>query len=587
MIPIDALTLGHLARELDVKLADGKINKIQQPGHFELLLHLWVGGEAGRQKLYINIEPQYAFAALLDDTRFLSFPETAPNFCMVLRKHLTGARIREIKTLPDERVLNFSLENYNELGQFVRLVLSIELMGKHSNIILYDEELEIIIACAHGVSEQMSRLREVSVGYPYIPPPRPAKPLFSRITRSAFLGIVQDTAAHSGMDSQALATAMVSHYAGVGTALLKDLFTAYPEPEAAYAALQDLYRGERLHPALKRDKSAFSLLPAHDGDPAWEDQPSINAMIRDCFLGQVRRDRLQKQRQQFLQIVKQQEKKLLDRLEELDKTDADAVARLKKAGDLLMLAASQQQAFTGSRMTLEDYDSGQPMEIELDPQQTLTENAQAYYRRYKKALTRQQFAEDAREKLNHALSFVETVRQAIALAAAPDDLEAVREDMIAQGWLKPESANRKNKGKEAASQPLSLTSSDGLTMYVGRNNLQNDLIIRKVGHPDDIWCHAHLIPGSHVLIKTRKQEAVPVRTLEEAGMLAAYYSQARESVNVPIVYTRLRYVRKIPESYPGHVNYTHEQSFNITPDPERINPLLLPGTPREPSADTP
>lgn len=568
MQPIDALTLHHLAGELDLKLADGKINKIQQASHHELLLHLWVGGEVGRQKLYINIRPEYAFCALIEDSSFLNFPEQAPNFCMVLRKHLLSARIQRVETLPDERVLNIRMDNYNELGQHVQLVLSLELMGKNSNIILYDEELKMIIGCAHGVSEEMSRQREVSVGYPYVPPPRPAKVPIRFANRCEVTDYMESAWATHHDSAETLTKA----YSGIGRATLGDLFTYHTDADEAYDAMMALFQGVHLYPAIKRDYSRYSLLPQHQTETDWMPIHSINAMIREFYLRHLLEDRLKARKQQFRQVLKAQEKKLQKRRQELEKSQPDVIEMLRKSGDLLTIAHSQGIHPTGNKIEMTDYATGEPIAIEIDPTLSLGENAQVYYRRYKKAQSRQAVADQTAHQLETTLAFLQELYSAVDLAMSQSDLDSIREDLEAQGWMKPLESKRKG-NRKLQSEPLSVVSSDGLTILVGKNGLQNDQLAGKLSRPDDLWLHVHLIPGSHVLIRAEKQE-VPDRSLEEAATLAAYFSKARGSVNVPVVYTKAQYVRKIPNSYPGHVNYTHEKAINVTPDETVVQKLL-------------
>jgi predicted ribosome quality control (RQC) complex YloA/Tae2 family protein len=569
MQPIDALTLHHFAGELDVKLADGKVNKVQQASHHELLLHLWVGGEAGRQKLYINIRPEYAFCALLEETSFLTFPQKAPNFCMVLRKHLLSARIKRVVTLADERVLNIEMENYNELGQQVQLVLSLELMGKNSNIILYDEELKLILGCAHGVSEEMSRKREISVGYPYVPPPRPVTLPLRFAAQHEVIEVIKS----AWETQQPVEDALTKAYSGVGKAILADVFQYHTEADKAYEVIQDLFQGIHLYTAVKRDKSRFSLLANHQQEADWEPTGSINRMIQHYFMSHFLENLLKGEKQQFRQILKAQEKKLTKRRQELEKTSPEAIEALKKAGDLLTIAYSQQASTTGSRITVTDFETGDPIELELDPHLNLSENAQQYYRRYKKAQARQIMANEQTAQLENALQFIEELYAALDRANSPEEMTGIREDMEVQGWIKPLTEPRKKEARKPPSRPITVMSSDGFAIYVGQNGVQNEQIVGKLSRVDDVWLHAYLIPGSHVLVKADKQE-IPDQTLVEAASLAAYYSQARGSVNVPVVYTRSQYVRKIPNSYPGHVNYTHEKAINVTPEADLIERLL-------------
>ncbi len=569
MQPLDALTLWHYAAELDVKLADGKINKIQQPSHHELLLHLWVGGQASRQKLYINIRPEYAFCALVEDSSFVTVPALAPNFCMVLRKHLTSARITRVSALPDERVLNIEMDNYNELGQEVQLVLSLELMGKNSNIILYHSDINMIIGCAHGVSEHMSREREISVGYPYMPPPKPPRHPIRTIVESEFVSMVSQ----ANQQQTDPAERLTREFVGTGKAVLTDVLTAYPDPYQAYRAFKDLVAGDHLSPMIRRDFSRFSLVPAHQQDPDWMPMGSLTKLVQTYYLHHLLTQRLSQKRTQLSQALLAQKKKVQKRLQELERSSPEVIERLKTMGDLLTIAHSQQQTTPGNRIELQEFSSGESIAIELDPTLSLLENAQLYYRRYKKAQARQQMAMETGEQLTYAQDYMETLLVAVQNATQETELDEIRQDMVQQGWVKPLETQKKGQ-KQQRAMPLSLVSSDGFTILVGRNGLQNDMIVGKLSRTEDLWLHTHLIPGSHVLIKSEKR-AIPDSTLAEAAMVAVYYSQGRDSVNVPVVYTEARYVRKIPNSYPGHVTYTHEKSVNMTVDPEVINRLMV------------
>jgi len=572
MQPIDALTLKHLGAELDIKLCDGKIHKIQQPSHYEILLHLWVGGDAGRQKLYINVHPQFSFCALLEDTDFLSMPSQPPSFCMLLRKHLTSARITRVETLSDERVLNIHVDNYNELGQAVELVLSIELMGKNSNVILFDKSLNMIMACAHGVSEAMSRFREVSIGYPYVPPPRPDKTPFRFAPRCDVTDVIESTLTLGQNPAVALSHA----YTGIGRATWEDVLTAFPDADQAYDAMVALMNGTQLCPSVRDDLSAFSLLEAKRNEPGWNPVGSLSRMISAYFVVQLVRVQLGQRRHRLQQVLTAQTQRLKKRLNELEKTDEVAMQLFKKKGDLLTIAESQQVAFSGHSIELEDYDTGEPMKIDIAPGKSLSDNAQSYYRKYKKGVNRIKQATVQSQSLQHQLDYLAEESSNLSQATNNEEIKALETDLIAAGWLAAPVTDRKKKqAKPDAPKLKTFTSSDGFTVIVGTSGLQNDYLVGKLARGEDVWLHVHLMPGAHVLVKTDKKP-LSNQTLLEAAVLAVWYSGARDSVNVPVVYTQARYVRKIPGSYPGHVTYTHEQAVNVRAEREILAKFLAP-----------
>jgi predicted ribosome quality control (RQC) complex YloA/Tae2 family protein len=564
MQPLDAVALNHLAQELNASLSGSKINKIQQASHFEIILSVWLPstGPHRRQKLYINIEAENPVCALFEELSWLHFPEQAPNFCMVLRKHLTAARITEIASIPDDRVINIFLDNFNELGQAVTLLLSIELMGKHSNIILVDTEINMILGCAHGVSEEMSRYREISVGYPYRPPPKPERASIHTLTLDAWR-------AFSSHPSMSLADAITQTYYGVGKWVIEQIGGSEDSPEQQFEKFRAYLSGCGLSPTLL-EAGGFSLVGLGTGQA----YTSLNAMVCVAFSRKIVGKRLQQGQARLSTVLKQQLKKVAARVQELEKTDHALMESLKHTGDLLTLAVSQtQKMYPGqTRLEMTDYASNLPVSISLKPSLTVSQNAQAYYKRYKKGQARILQAKQTKAQLDMTQSHLDEILAGVARAQTQEELDLLEKDCIEAGWLKSKPTLKKQTPKKS---PFSqYTTQDGFRVWVGKSAKQNDLLVGKLSYGDDYWLHTHLMPGSHVLLKPDKRE-VSLETLFEACLLAAYFSNGRGSVNVPVIYTRAKFVRKIPNSYPGHVSYTHEEALNVTPDPDALERLLL------------
>lgn len=583
MQQLDAVTLKALASELQSLLDNAKVSKVQHPSAHEFLITFW-GGASRPDNLnlfYIQLNPEAPFCVLTQpkhrqETVLHTFDKPTA-LCMLLRKHLNGASLQAVRTLPGERVLDLVFENFNELGNRVRLVLSLELMGKHSNMIFYDEVQGVILAVAHGVSEVMSSHRELAAGLPYAPPPKPpGKRLLSTMTFEAFADLwwqkpVGDSGSHF----------LNANLAGFGQKMLDDVLVHTQEPKAVYQQLTRLENGEDLPPAVSKDRQRFTLV--NPTQPAqWEPCSSVNGMVAHYFIGHLRETRMKRRSQQLTLLLEQQEKKLIRREKELVPISDTEIEALQATGDRLLAAFSAREVpetvpASKGQVTVTRYEDGAPWVIEIDPTCTWIENAQIYYRRAKKAKARKDAYQQMADSINAEKSYLSDLKVLVSQADTLAELDAIEADMAEAGYAKKSGkASSAGNGKKKADDlngVLCLRSSDGLEILLGKSGQGNDAIVGKLSRSDDLWLHVHLMPGSHVLVRSGK-EAIPDQTLLEAATLAAYYSSARNSANVPVIYTQSKHVRKIPQSYPGHVNYKQEKTVFITPDPQLLESLL-------------
>jgi len=611
MQQLDAITLRALARELQTLLDNAKVSKVQHPSAHEFLITFWGGPDRPEHLnlLFIQLNPEAPFCALTDtkrrqDTALHSF-EKPTALCMLLRKQLHGASLKAVRTLPAERVLELVFENYNELGNKVRLVLSLELMGKHTNMLLYDEVQGVLLAVAHGVSEVMSQYRELAAGLPYAPPPKPpGKQLLSAMTEGDFLNFIAQKS-----PDEALSRFLNANLAGFGQRMLEDSLALGSEPKAIFQRLNALENGEDLHPAISVNGERFTLVKQADAGQ-WQALPNVNAMVGEYFTTHWRTMRVHRHRQQLTQILERQLKKLQQREKELEPGSADEIQTLQATGDRLLAAVSAREVPeypSAQKGTVEllDYATGDPQKIAIDPSCGWVENAQIYYRRAKKAKARRDIYEQISAALHAEREYIDTLIQLVCQAETVADLTALEADVAQVGTFRlelngkeaPEPVsgakagskkshknNLKDKKKAAKGKPekqksaafggvASFTSSDGLEILLGKSGQGNDAIVGKLSRTDDLWLHVHQMPGSHVLVRTGKGD-VPDQSLLEAAMLAVHFSSARNSLNVPVIYTQSKFVRKIPHSYPGHVNYRQEQTVFITPEAEVVDRLL-------------
>jgi predicted ribosome quality control (RQC) complex YloA/Tae2 family protein len=661
MQQLDAITLYHLANEWQYWLAGSKISKIQHPSAYEFLITLWGGANRPDKltSLYFYINPQLPFCTLVSNQHkknALLHQFSQPTaLCMLLRKHLHGATILSVSTLTAERVLNIVMTNENELGQRVQLLLTIEFMGKHSNLVLCQTSLDsnllsTIVAVAHGVSEKMSRYRELAPGLPYIPPPVPAeKRLFTETTLQHFIALY----AHKP-ETMSPVSFLNANFRGLGKQfteiLLQDCLPAAPEKEhheevvawlnKIYQRLADALKPlpillaeselepetslteERLYPGVSLAGTSlektfatrgFSLISPEvsKNTRVWERFSSVNAMVTAYFVLTLAESRRQAEQKKLIHNIQQQENRLKQRLETVKPLSQELVADLQMRGDRLLLAVSAQEFATSApksgqtTVSLPHVETGEALNILVNPQYSWIENAQRYYRQVKKQKARNRNFLMMAETLKVELAYLKEIGQMAQQAETLPELAQLTEEW--QGWqtrslhqnpfstevLLPANTrssgklpkNRKKnsykKGKQAAVKQIkqdtgivTLTTSVGYPVLLGKSGVGNDALVGKLSRPNDLWLHVHDMPGAHVLLRTQASDPGFLNALEEAAMLAVYYSAGRNGVNVPVIYTESRFVRKIPGSYPGHVTYQKEKTVFITVNQNTLAILL-------------
>lgn len=587
---LDALTLKHLAIELSPRLENIKIQKVQQPTRTEFLINLW--SPATRGQLYFNLNPSLPCVFFIDPKQkqegeqpdfILSALKTPTNFCMLLRKYLVGGRILRIETLAGERVLNLRIEQENELGQFTPVVLSAELMDKHANLILYQADKNVILGASHPVTSQMSRLREVSAGLPYVPPPLPkGKQLLATLEPQAFISML------SNVDPADYPAVLSQKFQGYGKQMIETVLGERPDaektPEKLLTFLRELETGQFLAPGLSKAGSRFTLWHAQASakvSTEWKAYASLNSLISQYYAGHLHKQQAHTLQQELLQAIQTRMSKCLKREQALTCDTSEDIALLQQKGDLLLTAQACKETavFAPDRQSVEvqDFETGEPLRIAINPAQSMAENAQRYYQKARKARTRATLYQEQMQGIEAEKAYLQELTLWVGQAEALSELVNLRAEWVEIGLLKADSTPPKKKGHPESSRQapgiLALSVSEDLTIYIGKSSQGNAALVGKLASPHDLWLHVHQMPGSHVLLKTSRKP-IPPESLLDAAMLAAHYSSARNSKNIPIIYTEARYVRKIPSSYPGHVSYQQEKSINVTPDISRIEALL-------------
>ncbi|HSA05643.1 MAG TPA: NFACT RNA binding domain-containing protein [Candidatus Gastranaerophilales bacterium] len=581
MINFDSLSLKALINELKPILTEGRVHKVQQPSRNELLLTIRACGK--NQKLYICDNPKYPHIAVLskegEELRSIEIPQIPPMFCMLLRKHMEGSKINDIKQPGFNRILEIAFESYSELGDKVPMVLSCEFMGKYSNIILYNYETNVIIGCAHTVSSEKSREREVAGGLPYIYPPKQNKMDINKLSEQEFLNLVRIIPVpvnvwlneHFAYMSKAIATE-ICEICDIETRENKVSALSVEKVTCLYEITKKTINLENLNPSLSKDMKLYSpigLSKMHN----WEKTDSVNSMLDRYFGYQVFKDKFTGLKNSLLNIAKKEFKKKKKIHEKHCQTaySDQKPENYKQIADLIMANLYKIQQGSGLANLENIYDNNRMMQIPLDPSLSAAGNAQKYYKLYNKGKVAAKHSEELLKEIDNEIKYLEALEESINQAETLQDLAQIKQEFIDQGLINQREIKSKKKALESI-QPAEFISSDGFIIYAGKNNRQNEYILKN-SSPEDLWLHVQNIPGSHVIIKTQKDKEIPETTLHEAVYIAGWHSQAKTSSNAPVVYTKRKFVKKPSGAKPGFVIYAHEKTLWVNPDEDKVKSL--------------
>lgn len=586
----DATVLTALEAELK-ELVGSRVLKIYQPNRLELVLALRQGAE--NLRLLVSAHPERARLHLT--TRGRPNPAEPPAFCMYLRRHLEGARLASVRRPEGERIVVLVFTGRDELGEPQELELTAELMGKHSNIILVNSKSGMILEAIKHVTAAVNRYREVLPGLPYRDPPAQAKMPLLGVTELSFYSALQ---ARGGQ----LVPALVATLAGFSPLVAREVVAraglgdrldvkhaSRSELNRLWQALQELkaeIAGGNWRPSVFRapDGKAVEVAPfplvLFTGF-AVEAFPSMSAALDAFFSEKEEEERVTTFRQNLLTLVKREservEKRLALRLTTIE--EAKEGERYRHWGELLYAHAYHLPA-RAVEVEVDDWEQpGACVHIPLDPHLTINENAARYFNRFNKAkktlaAVQEQAAADRAE-----LAYLDSISLALEEARDLNDLEEVRAELEKEGYLKKTDRPRTAAvAKTPPAEHLTYLSSAGWTIWVGRNNRQNDRLTLRLADPHDLWLHTQNIPGAHVVIRCPGGELPPEETIREAAVLAAYHSKARHSSQVPVDYTLCRYVRKPSGAKPGFVIYDHQRTIFVTPTTEAIEALRRPSS---------
>ncbi|MCL6458190.1 MAG: NFACT family protein [Gorillibacterium sp.] len=620
---LDGLVVRAVVHELS-SVIGARVGKIYQPTGSDIVLQLRSSGSA---KLLLSAN--LTFPRVHFTEKQALNPTEPPMFCMLLRKHCEGGVIESVEQIGAERIIRFHIRQRDELGDVNIKMIVIEIMGRHSNIVLLDPSTNTVLDGIHHVTPAVSSFRVILPGVTYLAPPDQQKANPFDVDKVEFLNRMwfQEPTVHSlnkakeasqlsdlpielllQMDAPEAAVdepipprlpatvrefeqTIVNGFSGVSPLVAREIIfrarggagadqvviTLDQVWEAFEKIMVDI-RSHRYHPAIKREEKTgklfFSVIPLTHIEGTEELFESISTCLETFYGVKAERDTV-KQRTSDLQRILQNEKsKNLKKLDKLQETleEAKGADRFRVLGELL--TASLHLAKKGEKKieVTNYYDEEQrSIVIELDPLLTPIQNSQRYFKKYSKAKKSLIAVEEQLTATHNELLYLDNLLQQLSTAGLAD-IEEIRDELVEQQYLRDrrKKNTKKKKKKDARPSVTCYTSTERIAIYVGKNNLQNEYLTNRLAQPGDTWLHTKDIPGSHVVIRSA---TFSEETLHEAAQLAAYYSQARESSTVPVDYTLIRHVHKPNGSKPGFVIYDRQKTLYTTPNESFIKTL--------------
>ncbi len=581
----DGFVTHSVVHELNTKILGGKIDKIYQPEDDEIIITVRTFN--GNYRLLLSANASNARVHLTELKK--ENPMTPPMLCMLMRKHLCGGRITNISQIEFDRIIKIDIEGLNELGDLCTKSIITEIMGRHSNIIFVDDSNRILDSAKH-VDFTVSAVRQILPGFIYELPPKQDK-----LSPNDFdlLSFMNDFAKQN--NDILLDKLLLNRIMGMSPLIARELvyrFCGHTKvakqeiDEAKFVTFLDTFISDMIsnkyEPCIVYDNNGKPLsfscvkLTQYEELSKIKTVSSISGAIDDYYKSRAMRESM---RQKSANILKQVQnnidrctKKIAMHRENLEKSKNREMYKIK--GDLLTANMYRLKYGMGEITVQNFYDNNSNITIRLNPKISPSQNAQNFYKRYNKAKVTEKYAAEQIKEAEEELSYLETVHDSILKAETPRDLSEIKEELREQGYMpnvqtgkkSKNSKNSKNSKKSMPkSKPLKFISSDGYEILVGRNNRQNDDLTVRMSYSTDIWLHTKEIPGSHTLIRTNGKGTAPDSTILEAARLAAYYSKARESSQVPVDYTQVKNVKKPNGSKPGFVIYEKNSTVYVTP----------------------
>ena len=547
-----------VVHELDQTLATGRVAKVNQPYPAELIMT--IRAHRHNYSLLLSANPTYPRMQITQIA--YQNPAVPSNFAMTMRKYLEGAILESIEQVDNDRIIKMNFKTRDELGDQQRLVLVIEIMARHSNVSLVNEKNHKIIDTIKHVGSDQNRVRLLLPGATFVMPPKQDK-VNPYLPNQIYTDLVR-----KDLDENELAKQLQARYQGLGRQsaqeLARELQASSDLPTTYHTFLKQF---ENPDPVIyddnngKRQFAAF--LPSNIKEEQLTHYDTLSVMLDAFYAQKAERDRSKELAGQVLKVLhnelkkdRRKVKKLKQQLEDAAKADYYRIR-----GEILTTYLGKLTAGM-TEITLPNfYDDNKPLKIKLDPELSPSRNAQKYFTKYDKLKTSVDYVKEQLKLANDEINYLANIESQIDLAS-PADIQEIRLELQQQGYIKQKRQNSKKRRKVRVSKPEEFHTSNGTTVLVGKNNLQNDRLSFKIANKNDIWLHVKDIPGSHVIIRDSDPDE---QTLLEAAQLAAYFSKGRNSDNVPVDYLPAKRLHKPNGAKPGFVTFTGQKTLYVTP----------------------
>ena len=547
----DGFFLHHMVEELRTELLNGRIQKINQPFDQELVLQIRSNRKSHR--LLLSAHPVFGRIQLTEST--FENPAQPSTFIMVLRKYLQGAVIESIEQIENDRIVEITVSNKNEIGDHIQATLIIEIMGKHSNILLVDKSSHKILEVIKHIGFSQNSYRTLLPGATYIAPPS---------TEALNPFMVKDEKLFEILQTQELTAKNLQNlFQGLGRDTTTELERQLLNDKLA--TFRNFF-GQETNPCLT-DKS-FSCVPF--SSKTAENFDSLSQLLDIYYKDKAERDRVKQQASELIRRVENELQKNRQRLKKQEKEllATENAEEFRQKGELLTTFLHQVPN-DQDQVILENYYTNQPITIALDKALTPNQNAQRYFKRYQKLKEAVKYLTDLIEETKATILYLESV-ETVLNQAGLDEIAEIREELIQTGFIR----RRQREKIQKRQKPEQYLASDGKTIiYVGRNNLQNEELTFKMARKEELWFHAKDIPGSHVVISGNLNPTDEVKT--DAAELAAYFSKGRLSNLVQVDMIEVKKLNKPTGGKPGFVTYTGQKTLRVTPDPEKIQSMKI------------
>lgn len=577
---LDGILLSLAKKEILDGAQFSRVEKIHQPSREELVIHL--RGKGGSKKLLLSVRansPRIHFTQHAPEN-----PATPPMFCMLMRKRLVNAALVDVRQSELDRVLYIDFDATNEIGDRVKLTLSIEIMAKHSNIILFDEEGKIVDALKR-VDLSQSTVRQILPGFRYTSPPPQNKLNILEHTTENILEQIKS------FETKTLSSAILSSLQGVSPLTSRELAGEFAEhytdeiSDIGFEALKtnidklrQIVETGNAVPFMLKDETGkpvdFSFMPIRQYGAKYttEEKESFSSLLDEFYF---ECDRLDRTRQKAQDLVKF----LGSAIARISKKISLQQAELRQCADREQLRISA-ELINANLYRLEKgaafydlenyYDENKPIRIKADPSKSPAANAQKYFKDYRKAKTAEAMLTELIDQGQNDLQYLETVADALDRASTQAEIEEIRNELVVSGFMRFKKKNNQKQPKLLP--PMEYVTSDGFRVFVGRNNMQNDKLSLKTASKNDMWLHTQKFPGSHVIIVSDNKE-ISDDAIVEAAEIAAYHSKARDAKLVPVDYTYVKHLKKPQGAPPGKVIYHVYYSVNVTPNKDKIEKM--------------